>query len=199
MFSGLSFIGLPPVAWGAVVAVLFVLLLGIHQQWWQWIAITAVVVMLLIESMSAFDIWSPYYKITAIQPPGTHGTLSVSANNIPHQTLYPISTFCTGSSPSTSSSTATYRLARSGTCSSSERAPATTSAWPCPRGARHVGRGRRSSPDLIKLGKEHNPEHAYQSPQQSRVHIDDGRAFLQNTGNRYSLIIFALPDSLTLP
>ena len=64
-------------------------LLGVRQQWWQWVAITAVVVMLLLESLSAVDIWSPYYKITAIQPPGTHGTLSVSANNIPHQTLYP--------------------------------------------------------------------------------------------------------------
>ncbi len=64
-------------------------LLGVRQRWWQWGAVAAVVVMLLLESLSSVDIWSPYYKITAIQPPGTHGVLTVSANNIPHQTLYP--------------------------------------------------------------------------------------------------------------
>jgi hypothetical protein len=30
------------------------------------------------------------------------------------------------------------------------------------------------------------------------VHIDDGRAFLQRTSQKYDLILFALPDSLTL-
>ena len=30
------------------------------------------------------------------------------------------------------------------------------------------------------------------------VHIDDGRAFLERTHDRYDLILFALPDSLTL-
>ena len=42
-----------------------------------------------------------------------------------------------------------------------------------------------------------DPDRPYQ---QSLVteHIDDGRAFLQQTRNRYDLILFALPDSLTL-
>jgi hypothetical protein len=30
------------------------------------------------------------------------------------------------------------------------------------------------------------------------VHIDDGRAYVQNTHRRYDLVLFALPDSLTL-
>src|ERR1035438_8492391 len=55
LFSGLSFIGLPPIAWGAVVAVMFALLLGIHQRWWQRVGIAAFVVMLLLESFSAVD------------------------------------------------------------------------------------------------------------------------------------------------
>ena len=71
---------------------MLIVLLGIRPKWWQWAAIAAVVVMLALESLSSVDIWSPYYKITAIQPPGTQGVLSVSANNIPHQTLYPIPT-----------------------------------------------------------------------------------------------------------
>ncbi len=194
LFSGLSFIGLPPIAWGAVVAVVFVLLLGIRQQWWQWIAITAVVVMLLIESMSAFDIWSPYYKITAIQPPGTQGELSVSANNIPHQTLYPISTLHKIESfyfflyrHLTRSSLQNVLIIGAGTGNDVGVALS--------EGARHVD-AVEIDPDLVKLGKEHNPEHAYQSPRVT-IHIDDGRSFLQNTSNRYSLILYALPDSLT--
>src|SRR5437588_5785176 len=52
-------------------------------------------------------------------------------------------------------------------------------------------------PTIQKLGAQFNPNHAYQDP---RVHvvIDDGRNFLQNTTDKYDLIIFALPDSLTL-
>ena len=29
-------------------------------------------------------------------------------------------------------------------------------------------------------------------------HVDDGRAFLQRTRTKYDLVLFALPDSLTL-
>ena len=54
----------------------------------------------------------------------------------------------------------------------------------------------RSTPTSCKLGKEYNPEHAYQSPRVT-IHIDDGRSFLQDTNQRYSLILYALPDSLT--
>ena len=33
-------------------------------------------------------------------------------------------------------------------------------------------------PELVALGKEYNPEHAYESPRVN-VYVDDGRAFLQ--------------------
>jgi hypothetical protein len=194
LFSGLSFIGLPPIAWGAVAAVLFVLLLGVRQRWWQWAAVAAVVVMLLLESLSAVDIWSPYYKITAVQPAGTHGVLSVSANNIPHQTLYPIPTlhriesfyfFLYRHVPR--SSLGNVLIIGAGTGNDVGVAVA--------EGARHVD-AVEIDPDLVKLGREHNPERAYQSPHVT-VHIDDGRSFLQNTSQRYGLILYALPDSLT--
>src|SRR5439155_12588747 len=51
-------------------------------------------------------------------------------------------------------------------------------------------------PVLVQLGRDHNPEHAYQSARVT-LHVDDGRAFLQNSHGRYVLILFALPDSLT--
>jgi hypothetical protein len=63
------------------------------------------------------------------------------------------------------------------------------------QGARHVD-AVEIDPQLVQLGKEHNPEHAYQSPRVT-IHVDDGRAFLEDTSSRYSLILYALPDSLT--
>src|SRR5438105_2735251 len=51
-------------------------------------------------------------------------------------------------------------------------------------------------PVLVQPGGHNNPEHAYQSPRVT-LHVDDGRAFLQNSHGRYDLILFALPDSLT--
>src|SRR5438034_31495 len=77
-------------------AALFVLLLGRRIQL---VALVAVVTLLAIESADSHDHWSPYYKITAthtaqtkVAGVPTHDVLTISANNIPHQTAYPIAT-----------------------------------------------------------------------------------------------------------
>ena len=44
---------------------------------------------------------------------------------------------------------------------------------------------------------EKNPDHPYDDPRVT-VHVNDGRAFLERTDTKYDLILFALPDSLTL-
>ena len=111
LFSVLSLVGFPPIAWGAVVAALFIILLGKRQRWWQWTAIAAVVLMLLLESLSTVDVWSPYYKITTSHVTTTvdghrYYGLAVSGNNIPYQTLYSVPTLHK-MEPSTSSPTAT--------------------------------------------------------------------------------------------
>ena len=52
-------------------------------------------------------------------------------------------------------------------------------------------------PELYQLGVRLNPDHPYQNPRVT-VHINDGRAFLEQTHTKYDMILFALPDSLTL-
>jgi len=52
-------------------------------------------------------------------------------------------------------------------------------------------------PKLMAIGVEFHPNHPYQDPRVHRI-IDDGRAYLERTNQTYDLIIFALPDSLTL-
>ncbi len=199
LFSALSFVGLPPIAWGAVVAALFVLLLGAKGRWWQWAMIAAVVLMLLVESLSSVDVWSPYYKITTGHVTTTvdghsYRGLLVSANNIPYQTLYSISTLQRIESfyffpyrHVTRSSLSDVLVIGAGT---GNDVGVALSA-----GARHVD-AVEIDPELVALGKQYNPEHAYESPRVS-VYVDDGRAFLQDTKKRYSLILYALPDSQT--
>lgn len=50
-------------------------------------------------------------------------------------------------------------------------------------------------PVIAAIGKEYNPYRPYQNPAVS-LHIMDGRKYLSDTKNHYSLIVFALTDSV---
>ena len=155
--------------------------------------------MLLVESLSSVDVWSPYYKITTSQATTTvdghsYRGLLVSANNIPYQTLYSTSTlhkiepfYFFPYRHVTRSSLSDVLVIGAGT---GNDVGVALSA-----GARHVD-AVEIDPKLVVLGKQYNPEHAYQSPHVN-VYVDDGRAFLQDARKRYSLILYALPDSQT--
>ena len=52
-------------------------------------------------------------------------------------------------------------------------------------------------PVLLENGELRHPERPYQDPRVT-AYVDDGRAFLERTDKQYDLILFALPDSLTL-
>jgi SAM-dependent methyltransferase len=192
-FSAISFLGLPPIAWGSVVAALFIVLLGRRITLLALVALVLLVVLLGLESLQRDASWSPYYKITLHQ--GSHHSYDLSVNGVPHQSI---------------ESTAVRR----------QREPiyfvpykrinneplhnvlvigaggGTDVAIALKEGAEHVD-AVEIDPRIYELGKELNPDHPYQDPRVS-VHIDDGRAFLEQTTTRYNLILFALPDSLTL-
>ncbi|HEY0491901.1 MAG TPA: spermidine synthase, partial [Candidatus Dormibacteraeota bacterium] len=84
-FSFLSFLGAPPLAWGAVVAVAMLLLLERRRRLWQAVPLAAIVLLLGIESLVPTDSWSPYYKIRLIHQ--ASGAVTVLVNGIPHQTM----------------------------------------------------------------------------------------------------------------
>ncbi len=52
-------------------------------------------------------------------------------------------------------------------------------------------------PKIQQIGAADHPDKPYADPRVT-PHINDGRAFLRSTDQKYDLIIFALPDSLTL-
>src|SRR2546423_1688196 len=63
-------------------------------------------------------------------------------------------------------------------------------------GARHID-AVEIDPRIHAIGVQLNPDRAFQDPQVTSF-VNDGRAFLEQTTRRYDLILFALPDSLTL-
>jgi len=52
-------------------------------------------------------------------------------------------------------------------------------------------------PVIVRLGKQYHPNQPYQHPAVNTI-VDDGRAFMERTKNRYDLIVMGLADSHTL-
>ena len=67
-FSVLSFLGAPPLAWGAVVVVALILLSDRRSRIWQLPALAIMLVLLGLESVVPTDSWSPYLQDSAHHP-----------------------------------------------------------------------------------------------------------------------------------
>jgi SAM-dependent methyltransferase len=194
-FSALSFAWAPPVAWGAVVTALFALLFRPRLRLLQIVALAGLVLLLGRESLVPAWSWSPYYKITAVQDPEHPGQTDIQVNGIPHQVA---------------ASVADRRLGQPAYFVPYERVPdlnlddvlvigsgaGNDVAIALEEGARHVD-AVEIDPRIQQIGVQSHPDHPYDDPRVT-VHIDDGRAYLERTNARYDLILFALPDSLTL-
>ena len=195
----LAFLEMPPIVWGATVCTVLMVLIGRRPQLG---ALVLVVVLLAIESGAPNDRWSPYYKVTAkIYPEAvvagtpTHDVLEISANNIPHQTAYPIETLRQIQPfyffPYRHVDTADLkRVLIVGAGNGNDVAVALAV------GAQHID-AVEIDPVVQSLGRRYHPEAPYKDPRVS-VHINDGRAFIEQSDDRYDLIMFALPDSLVL-
>jgi hypothetical protein len=68
-FTALSFLQLPPLAWGLVAAAGFVVLLGTRARRWQWAGLGVVVLLLGVQSLLPLYHWSPYNKVRATERP----------------------------------------------------------------------------------------------------------------------------------
>ncbi len=197
VFTGMSFLRAPSVVWGLAVSLLFLALArGLRTRVVHCASALVVVAMLLSESMTAGVSWSPYYKVQTHPSRSGPGALSIWVNGVPHQTM----------------ATAAWRLQHApqqygtpygrlpgarledvlivGAGSGSDVAIALR------KGARHVD-AVEIDPRILQLGRQRNPDHAYQDPRVT-TYTNDGRAFLQSTRRKYDLILFALPDSLAL-
>jgi Spermine/spermidine synthase domain len=190
-FSLLSFLGASPVAWGAVVVVLLLVLSWPRFQLVQLAGLAVFIVILALESFAGGTSWSPYYKIEVKDDRNLSAQL-VYVNGVPHQAIL----------PPTGGSRLIYERVYDRVAVPLDNVlvigagTGNDVALALSRGARHVD-AVEIDPRLYRLGKELHPDHPYADPRVD-VHIDDGRAFLQRTDSRYDLILFALPDSITL-
>ncbi len=188
-FSALSFADAKPLAWGLVVALVLAALHGKRTGVVQVVALLSLVAMLGVESLTSTDLWSPYYRISTVK----HGAnYIIDANGVPHQIIQP-------ESSRSRFYFLPYRQAVANPLSNVLVIGAGTGndvATALAEGAKHVD-AVEIDPEIYQLGVRLNPNHPYQNPLVS-VHIDDGRAFLQQTTTKYNMILFALPDSLTL-
>jgi hypothetical protein len=194
-FSLLSFLDQPPAVWGAVAGVGLVVLLLPRLRLWQLGAVAGVIVLLLAESLTPGQMWSPYNKL-AVQHKDVESqpAIAVSANNIPYQTavslnamrrrqpfyLYPYRHV-------TRASLGNVLIIGAGTGNDVTVALS--------EGARHVDAVEIDPLLLLRVGQAH-PSHPYQNGRVS-MHVGDGRAYLEDTSQRYNLILLALPDSMT--
>jgi hypothetical protein len=193
VFSVMSFAGVPPLVWGLVVSA---------GLWWMrrpdrwldraWIAAPAV--LLVLGTVLGGGIWSPYYRVIHTQP-DPEGRVRISVNGLPHQATIPMTQLI--------ETEAFYFDAYEhlggrdigdvlivGAGNGNDVSVALA------QGADHVD-AVEIDPVIRSIGDRYHPQRPYQDPR-VEPHIDDGRAFLERTDETYDLILFALPDSLTV-
>jgi len=196
-FTVLSLLRAPSVAWGAVVAVLTTVLLWRPRRVPLLAAAgVALVAMLSAESLATGVSWSPYYKVVTKESrvPGSR-VVSVSVNGVPHQAAMDARVkarldpaYALPYERTVRASPGRVLIVGAGT--------GTDVALALDHGAVSVD-AVEIDPRLLQIGQQRHPDRPYVD-RRVHVHIDDGRAFLERSRARWDMIIFALPDSLTL-
>jgi len=190
-FFVLSLTEMPPVVWFGGMLLIFLLLSGP-----RWLDRAGMLLPLAGAAALAWYIgasywWSPYYKI-GLTPTSDGLGWELDVNESGHQAMLP-------SDQKEPFYKEPYQLFGQnqfkraliiGAGSGSDTAIALRN------GVGHVD-AVEIDPVIARLGAERHPEQPFSDPRVA-VHIDDGRAFLRKSSDRYDLIIFALPDSLTL-
>ena len=193
LFTVLSAAWTSPVVWFLVLA-LIAAGLGLANGPSRASVITAgsMVGVIVVAALSAApdQIWSPYYKIDEYDDAGTR---SVSVNGIPHQTLR------RADGPLRPYYEQVYRWFPGRTYDSVliiGAGSGTDVAVALKHGAGHVD-AVEIDPAIQAIGVRDHPDRPYDDPRVTRI-VEDGRAFLRRTTETYDLVVFALPDSLTL-
>lgn len=201
IFSLLAFFNAGPLAWGLVICLLCILPLA--DQWrarrfsslaWQ-IAMLAVVMFTFVQEQSTGNhFWSPYYKIELQEFTGKRYVVNV--NGLAQQVIESVAQrrqvkpfyFLPYQHAGKKYALNNVLIVGAGTGGDVAIALA--------QGARHVD-AVEIDPTLYRLGKQYNPDQPYRDPR-VRVIINDGRAFLRQSQEKYDMIIYALTDSLML-
>ena len=197
LFTFVAFMRSPSWVWPLITLVALIALYGLSLPWVSRIAMLAVIGLLVFESLSAGVSWSPYYKVhTANYVDKVTGPFTaIQVNGIPHQNVMDVQQRLKAEplygrpyERAVNNPLNNVLIVGAGT--------GTDVALALSMGAKHVD-AVEIDPRIQQIGSQVNPNRPYDDPRVS-VHIDDGRAFLSRSDDTYDLILFALPDSLTL-
>jgi hypothetical protein len=193
-FTILSAAGTSPLVWFTVAGVLVIAInAGARLRITGVVSAVAFAAILFMAwgRTASNETWSPYYRINTYY--NSAGQLAINVNGIPHQTIHQVN------GPQESFYTQVYRWFPGRTYQNVLIVGAgsgTDTAIALANGAGHVD-AVEIDPEIQQIGRESNPDKPYQDPRVTAIE-NDGRAFLRSTDKKYDLVIFALPDSLTL-
>jgi hypothetical protein len=193
-FAVASFFQLRPAVWGLVICAGLWRSSSAPRRGVEWLGMVAIVAVFVLGSVDPADSWSPYYRVTAGDTTAV-GEVPVKVNGIPHQSIVPLDRLTT-EQPYYLYPYAHLPGGEPGNVLIVGAGTGNDVAVALSQGATHVD-AVEIDPVLQGIGEERHPDHPYDDPRVSE-HVNDGRAFLENTETRYDLILFALPDSLTL-
>lgn len=207
-FTVLSASGTDPLLWFSVAGGLVALLaLGRGVTRWAGVPIalsTAITVLLLSQQAITGDLWSPYYRVTTwndLAQPAMVGPEEdrlppryIFVSGIPHQQMDSVELALDNALygqvyrwfPDRTFENVLVIGAGSGT----------DVALALARGSREVD-AVEIDRVMAELGRRYHVDRPYDDPRVTAI-IEDGRAFLARSDERYDLIVFALTDSLTL-
>lgn len=196
-FAALSLLRAPSLVWGIIAVALYLILSDRSRRVVTFAYAVILVSLLAVETTRPNVSWSPYYKITS-HPIGDEraGMLLIKANGVPHQIMAPAKWKLEQAERIYEAPYLRFPRNRLedvlivGAGSGSDVAIAIS------KGAKRVD-AVDIDPRIIEIGREKNPDRPYSDPRVT-THVNDGRAFLEGTSRKYDLILFALPDSLTL-
>jgi spermidine synthase len=205
-FAGMSFLGLAPVFWFAFLFLLFLLFVLFRRpvQHSQLIGGLVLGGSLLVLAYAAFGRgqihWSPYQKLEV--HPLKDQEFNIFVNNTGYMTIANVSAERLAADPGlasnyrNSSYDAPFRLVGSRDRVLIVGAGAGNDADAALRNGAGSVDAIEIDPVIYSLGKRLHPDHPYDS---SRVHviINDARAFLRQSRDRYDVIVFGLLDSHT--
>jgi SAM-dependent methyltransferase len=194
-FTVFSALETPPVVWFAFVAVLFgAAAIGRRATPWRLVSVVAIGAVVYMSAVApglgAKDRWSPYYRVTIL---GQNPT-AIYGNGMPFQVMWladddrkpELYQQLYKWFPERDFQSALIIGAGSGT----------DTAVALSHGVARID-AVEIDPVIVQIGREQHPNQPY-SDSRVTVHVADGRNFLERSTDTYDLVIFALPDSLTL-
>ncbi len=206
-FAALAALNAGPVAWFSLIAIAILLqALGRGVTPWSALgggALAIIVAIVAIQAVGGRDIWSPYYRIStydasfdavSARPGSPDLPKYIYVDGIPHQEMLAV-----GDAIKSELHTQIYRWFPTkllddvlviGAGSGTDVALALSHNA-------HAIDAVEIDPEIARIGRDYHPDEVYSSPKVT-THVNDGRAFLRNSGKKYDLVVFALTDSLTL-